>query len=53
MFAEMYDALFHDDEDRNTRRSRRSFDLGSRRNLPDFRRNSEDFYENGVLATIE
>ncbi len=50
MFAEMYDALFH--EEGNTRRSRRSFDLGSRRNLPDFRRNSEDFFENGALPPL-
>ena len=50
MFAEMYDAFFH--EEGNTRRSRRSFDLGSRRNLPDFRRNSEDFFENGALPPL-
>ena len=53
MFSEMYDALFDDDEDRGSQRSRRSLDLGSRRNSQDFRRNSEEFYRRGVLPPFE
>ena len=53
MFSEMYDTLFDDDEDRGSQRSRRSLDLGSRRNSQDFRRNSEEFYRRGVLPPFE
>ena len=58
MFAEMYDALFDDDDGaadgdrRGSQRSRRSFDLGSRRNSQEFRRNSEEFFQRGTLPSL-
>ena len=57
MFAEMYDALFDDDgaadgDRRGSQRSRRSFDLGSRRNSQEFRRNSEEFFQRGTLPSL-
>ena len=58
MFAEMYDALFDDDDGaadgdrRGSQRSRRSFDLGSRRNSQEFRRNSEEFFQRVTLPSL-